>query len=159
MNGENDEAVAETGDDEMAGGALKITDLDVEGWKREIAEIDRQVADLMERKSRVQRKLSAISELEDHWEGASPTFVPHQSTDEHSASDMSLIDAIPSVIRKSGKPLTPSEIRDGLPKAGFNRPFASSYFYTAIQRAAERGLIVKTQNKRYMVSLSANGTH
>jgi hypothetical protein len=146
-----------SGEDEMT--VINITAEQVEGWKTRLQQIDGDIASLTEEKARLQRKLAAVkelealSELEDNPAGR--TFAEEEAvvTAEPADDDvgLSLIDAIPLVARRAQRSLTPKEIKFGLADVGFTRSVGKNYFYTAIQRAVEKGTIAKTVDGRYAV--------
>lgn len=61
----------------------------------------------------------------------------------------SMIDAIEKVVNSTRAALSHGEIRELLPTVGYDAPVTSSsgYFYTAVKRLVERGLIAKSGDK------------
>ena len=139
--------------DDMNAGALKITAAEVARLTDRLSAIDSEVARLSEEKAHVQRKLAAIADLKDYWTGEVVTGQMNVARNgaEECQAPSSLIDAIPAVLRHAGRPLRPSEIRDRLAEVGYTAAYSHSYYYTAIQRATQKGLISPTHDKRYML--------
>lgn len=137
-------------EDDMAG--IRITDEQIAGWKTRVQEIDGDMSRLAEEKAKLQRKLAAIAELEE------PSFddPPELGKTETSKLEAmeasggpSLVEAIALVTRRHRGPLTPKQIKRGLPEVGFIHTPGLNYFYTAIKRAVGKGTIVRTADKRY----------
>jgi hypothetical protein len=148
VNGESNPPTSDE-DNEMAN---TIPDQQVAGWRSDLEKIEAEMALLAERKVRIQRKLSAFQELfgESSADDDGGARAMNGASQAEGVDGMSLIDAIPSVLRKFNRPMMPNEIKSRLYDVGYDHNFAPSYFYTAIKRAVERKLIIRTHDKNYI---------
>ncbi|MBJ7533268.1 hypothetical protein JDN40_03995 [Rhodomicrobium vannielii ATCC 17100] len=138
---------------------------EIEGWRTELQEIEEKLAHLNERKAMLQQVLETIPVIEKLRGNTSiaqlnigqemNTVTVFQPT----ADDCpKLVNAIPMVLEKFRKPMTPSQIKLHLKEVGFTREYGETYFYTAIKRAVEKRAIVKKRDGRYaLVARDANG--
>jgi hypothetical protein len=128
-----------------------------EKWRVELAEVEAKLADLNERKALLQQVLETMPIIE-KLRGNAP-LVSEEPTEERRVSSpeygLKLVNAIPLVLQKYKKPMSPSQIKQHLKDVGFTRKFGQTYFYTAIKRAAEKKAIVRKRDGRYGVPTTA----
>lgn len=143
---------------------ISISDDEINAWWTELQGIDGKIAALNERKSLLQRMLAALSEI-DKVRNKAPrepdaaVEKPESDTAAENSGDVALTEAIPAVLEKYRRPMTPAEIKDHLREVGYLRPVGKNYFYTAIARAVEKNRIRKTDDKRYFAGSFANPTN
>lgn len=136
------------GEFDMAG--ITISEEKIESWKTRLQVIERELLTLADEKAGIQRKLAAVAELE---EGDKNSFTPasqHEAGTGEQTDGLSLVEAIPLVARKLNRPLTPKEIKRGLPEVGYTQKMGTNYFYTALKRAVDKGGLIRTHDKKYV---------
>lgn len=134
------EPLVETSEEQMAGG-LSISQQLVDSWHQELRAIEADIAALVSRKNSLQRKVDAYQALAEELMGE----VEETENDE---SAKTLVEALGKAA--TSRPMSPAELKDKIMQTGYTGKFSSSYFYTAVQRAAERGVIVRTADRRYV---------
>lgn len=144
----NESASFDDGEFDMAG--ITISEEKIEGWKTRLQAIERELLTLTDEKASIQRKLAAVAELEEGDKTAPTHISQHEPGSGESTDGLSLVDAIPLVARKLNRPLTPKEIKLGLPEVGYTQKMGTNYFYTALKRAVDKGGIIRTHDKKYV---------
>ena len=136
---------------------INITEEQCAEWKAELEKLEAQQAETAESIAQIRRALASVEELEAIVNGhlVATTKVATASSDEtrtQGESDVALSDAIPAVVKRFGRPMTPAMIRDRLKDVGYTKEHAASYFYTAIRRSVDKKVLSKTKNGRYTYS-------
>ncbi len=156
MHESDEDSILNLEDTEMAGAIL--TDDDIERWRKELIEIDAKIAHLTERKSMIQNVLGSVRQVEILKGGNTGRLEVLEEGERLSATGtvgkidprhMSLVDAIPAVLRTVDQPLSPAEIKEKLPEVGFSKQPGTNYIYTALAKLAERGEVVKLRDGLY----------
>jgi hypothetical protein len=157
-------ATIDSDEDEMA--KTIISDDDIEVWKSRRTAIDTQIAALNEERVLLDTAIESWSSLQLLKAGKTqPDELRHKEEDfspqKAQEGEMRLTDAIRAVLKKYGKPMKPGDIKDHIKDVGFTRPFGKNYFYTCIGKAADKGLISRRRDGRYMFAggySNGNGT-
>jgi hypothetical protein len=145
--------LAVEGMDEETMGVAPTND-EVELWTAELRDIDLQLAELNERKALLQQVLETIPMIE-KLRGNIPLAAeaerpPVQAGAVGEFYAPKLVNAIPLVLEKYRKPMTPGQIKSRLKEVGFTKEFGETYFYTAVKRAVEKKTIAKKRDGRYV---------
>jgi hypothetical protein len=132
---------------------------EVEEWTAELQEIDQKLAELNERKAMLQQVLETIPMIE-KLRGNVPLVAEAERPHTRAAGEYApkLVNAIPLVLEKYRKAMTPGQIKSHLREVGFTKEFGETYFYTAVKRAVEKKTIAKKRDGRYVyVDRGMNG--
>jgi hypothetical protein len=125
---------------------------EIQQWRDELEKLRANVAEKNERIALLQQVLDMVP-IMDRLRGVSTNtskveIRTHEPTIVN--ADVTLVSAIPMVLQKHRRPMTPSEIKRHLPDAGYTKPIGETYFYTALRRSIEKKRVAKNKDGNYI---------
>jgi hypothetical protein len=133
--------------------AMPAPDRDeIQQWRDELEKLRVDVAEKNERIALLQQVLDMVP-IMDRLRGVSVEASKVEMRMHQPAvtnGDITLVSAIPAVLQKHRRPMTPSEIKRHLPDAGYTKPFGETYFYTALRRSIEKKHVTKNKDGNYI---------